>query len=220
SREYRKAQARRDRRRQYRLHDADRCGHGDPGRPHRRARRLGDRRPRTRGARREAGIQRSGSARCAGEVIVAKPQRSGGDHGEESEESEVEDEKAEVGEKSRAGPEKTAARGEEERREKGDADGKGRCDAGGAEARPRPKPGAVLHPAARVAADGRHVRGRQRRFGRRDLLLISPATKHGPNDGTGRLLLPPGGGADPARRPHRARPTAALTPATPRRRPP
>src|SRR5262249_40004280 len=50
SREYRKASARRDRCRQYRLHDADRCGHGDPGRPHRRADRLGDRRPRTRGA--------------------------------------------------------------------------------------------------------------------------------------------------------------------------
>jgi hypothetical protein len=37
-------------------------------------------------------------------VTVAKPQRSGGDHGEESEESEVEDEETEVGEKSRAGP--------------------------------------------------------------------------------------------------------------------
>jgi hypothetical protein len=36
-------------------------------------------------------------------VTVAKPQRSGGDHGEKSEEGEVEDQKAEIGEKSRAG---------------------------------------------------------------------------------------------------------------------
>ncbi len=34
-REYREAHARRDRRRQYRLHHADRGGHGHPGRPHR-----------------------------------------------------------------------------------------------------------------------------------------------------------------------------------------
>jgi hypothetical protein len=36
-------------------------------------------------------------------VTVAKPQRSGGDHGEESEEGKVEDQKAESGKKSRAG---------------------------------------------------------------------------------------------------------------------
>src|SRR5262249_24609643 len=190
-----KAQARRDRRREYRLHDADRCGHGDPGRPHRRAHRLGDRRPRTRGARREAGIQRSGSARCAGEATVAKPQRSGGDHGEESEESEVEDEETEVGEKSRAGPKEKARRGEEERREKGEAEGQGCCEAGSAEARSRPKPGAVLHPATGVAAHGWHIRGRQR-LGRRDLLVTSAATKHGADDRTGPLLLLTGEGAD------------------------
>src|SRR5262249_40353812 len=166
-------------------------GRGDPGRPHGRAYRLGDRRPRTRGARREAGIQRSGSARCAGNVTVAKPQRSGGDHGEESEESEVEDEETEVGEKSRAGPQEKARRGEEERREKGKAEGQGRCEAG-AKARSRPKPGAVLHPSAVLAADGRHVRRRQR-FGRRALLVPSPATSAG-------LTMMPVGSSSPRER--------------------
>jgi hypothetical protein len=37
-------------------------------------------------------------------MTVAKAQRSGGDHGEESEESEIKDEEAEVGEKSRTRP--------------------------------------------------------------------------------------------------------------------
>jgi hypothetical protein len=37
-------------------------------------------------------------------MTVAKVQRSGGDHGKESEESEVEDEETEVGEKSRTRP--------------------------------------------------------------------------------------------------------------------
>src|SRR5262249_45639637 len=49
--EYREDQAQRDRRRERRLHDADRRGHDDPGRPFRRVDRLGDRRPRSRSAR-------------------------------------------------------------------------------------------------------------------------------------------------------------------------
>src|SRR5262249_38030920 len=159
--------------------------------------RLGDRRPRTRGARREAGIQRSGSARCAGNVTVAKPQRSGGDHGEESEESEVEDEETEVGEKSRAGPQEKERRGEEERRDTGEAEGQRACEAGRATARSGAGPGAVLPPSAALAADGRHVRRRQRRFGRWDL-VTSPATKRGPDDDAGRLLFPTGEGAESA----------------------
>ena len=43
-RQHRDARARRDRRRQYRLHHADRVGHGHSGRPYRRADRLGGRR--------------------------------------------------------------------------------------------------------------------------------------------------------------------------------
>src|SRR5262245_31258332 len=140
-------------------------------------------------------------------MTVAKVQRSGGDHGEESEESEVEDQETEVGEKSCAGPQEKARRGEEERREKGKAEGQGRRQAGSAKARARPKPGAVLHPSAVLAADGRHVRGRQRRFRRRDLLVTSPATKRGPDDGAGRLLFPTGEGADRVRRWQRSRPS-------------
>ncbi len=79
-----------------------------------------------------------------------------------------------------------------------------------------PQPGAVLQPSARLAAHGRHVRGRQRRFGRRDLLVISPATKHGPDDGTGRLPLPTGEGADRVRRRQRARANGSLTSDRPR----
>src|SRR5262249_58588815 len=73
--------------------------------------------------------------------------------------------------------EEKARRGEEGRRKKGKAGGPGRWEAG-PEARSRPKPGARLPPSAVLAADGRHVRGRQR-FGRRDLLVTSPATSAG-----------------------------------------
>jgi hypothetical protein len=90
-------------------------------------------------------------------VTVAKPQRSGGDHGEESEEGEVEDEETESGEKSRAGPQEKARRGQEKRCQKGKAEGQGPC---GAKARSRSKRDAVLHSSALMAADGRHVWGR------------------------------------------------------------
>ena len=56
--QHRTARARRDRGRQYRLHHADRRGHGHSGRPYGRADRLGDRRPGARTA------QRSGQRQC------------------------------------------------------------------------------------------------------------------------------------------------------------
>jgi hypothetical protein len=63
--QYREAQTRRDRSRQYRLHNPDRGGHDDPGRSYRRADRLGDRRPRTTGAHgaKHSGVESSRAKR-------------------------------------------------------------------------------------------------------------------------------------------------------------
>src|SRR5262249_34081379 len=119
-RQYRKAQARRDRCRQYRLHDADRGGHDNPGGSYDRADRLGDRGPRTRDAHRDQGLcrggrdrrgdlrGRKGQERCSPRSVLVRPHRNSSrndreaDHGEESEE--VEGEERQEGEEGRSGP--------------------------------------------------------------------------------------------------------------------
>ena len=62
SREYREAQARCDRRRQYRLHHTDCGGHGHSGAAPGRTDRLGDRRPKARGS--SGGLNSRGGAGC------------------------------------------------------------------------------------------------------------------------------------------------------------
>src|SRR6266700_631075 len=68
SREYREDRARGDRRRQYRLHHADRGRHGHPGSPPGRTHRLGDRRPEAGRGEGEGSCCRAGAGCRAGEV--------------------------------------------------------------------------------------------------------------------------------------------------------
>src|SRR4029079_2095429 len=117
-----------------------------PGLSRGRAGGLGDRRPRARSVCREAGFQRGGRSRRVGEVTassVGEPypeaQRSGDDHGEESEEGKVEDQESEEAGEGRPGPQEKARRRKEKERgqevsQEGKAEGEGcperRCSEG------------------------------------------------------------------------------------------
>src|SRR5262249_48044465 len=152
--EYREDQAQRDRCRERRLHDADRRGYNDPGRPYRRADRLGDRRPRPRSAR-EGGTRRVGTG-CRGDGVAlavasgigSGAQPGGGEDEEESEEGEVEEQEGEKGKKSRPEAQAEARRGEAVGQE---GSSQRPEESARPETRPRSGAGTFLHSALLVA---------------------------------------------------------------------
>src|SRR5262249_25372588 len=109
-----------------------------------------------------------------------EPQRSGGDHGEESEEGEVEDQ--EIQEEGRSGPQEKKGSGEEEREEKGRQEEGGPEESGAAEADARRSEPAALSTTA-------PVHGRRWGHGGRRLYLRQP-TSQSPRSASAGFCMP------------------------------